>query len=257
MEQEIKEVKKAELKEKFFSAAVSLAAIFLAIQAVNAFIAYEGLGKNTPREIVVSASGNAFAVPDIALMRLGVATEGTDIGKITTENTDKMNKIVSDVKAAGVEDKDIRTASYSLSPMYDYPKGVRVFKGYSLSQQITVKARDFAKIGDILSKSTQDGANLIGDFQFTIEDENSVKQAARADAIQKAKTQAESIARQTGLKLAKLVNVYESSYSSAPDYYNSAKAMDSSGMGAGSAVAEIQPGQQEVSISVNLVYRVQ
>jgi hypothetical protein len=257
MDQEIKEVKKMELKEKTFLAVVCLAAIFLAIQAVSAFIAYEGLGKNTPREIVVSANGSAFIVPDIALMQLGVTTEGFDIGKITAENTDKMNKVISEVKAAGVDEKDIKTTNYSLSPKYDYSRGAQIFKGYTLNQQVTVKVRNFGKIGDILGKATKGGANLIGDFQFTIEDENSAKQLARTDAIQKAKAQAESIVQQTGLKLIKVVNVYENGYSSSvPNYYSSAKAMDSSSAGGGIAVADVQPGQQEVSISINLVYQV-
>ena len=256
MDQETKEVKKTEIREKIFLAVVWLAGIFLAIQAVNSFIAYEGLGKNTPREIVVSASGNAFIIPDIALMQLGVTTEGFDIGKITAENTDKMNKVISGVKTAGVDEKDIKTTNYSLSPKYDYSRGAQIFKGYTLTQQITVKIRNFGKIGDILGKATQSGANLIGNFQFTIEDENSAKQLARTDAIQKAKAQAESIAQQTGLKLVKVVNIYENGYSPVLNSYSSAKAVDSSGMGGGVAVAEIQPGQQEISVSINLVYQV-
>jgi hypothetical protein len=256
MDQEIKEVKKRELPEKVFLAVVCLSVVFLAIQAVNAFIVYEGLGRNNPREIVVSASGQAFIIPDIALMQLGVTTEGFDVGKITAENTDKMNKIIGEVKAAGVEEKDIKTTNYSLSPKYDYSRGARVFKGYTLVQQVTVKVRNFGKIGDILGKATDSGANLIGDFQFTIEDENSAKQSARTDAIQKAKVQAESIAQQTGLKLVKVTNIYENGYSPVSNYYGAAKAMDSSSIGGGAAVAEIQPGQQEVSISVSLVYQV-
>lgn len=256
MEQETKEIKKAEFASKIFIAIVVLAGIFLAIKAVEAFIAYEDLGKNTPREIVVSASGSAFVTPDIALIDLGVTTEGMDIGKITTENTDKMNKIIGEVKASGVAEKDIKTVNYSLSPKYDYVRGVSVFKGYALTQQIAVKVRDFGKIGEVMGKGTQNGANLIGDFQFMIEDENGAMQSARADAIQKAKAQAESIAQQAGIKLDKVVNVYDSGYSPVTNYYSSAKAMDSSGMGTVAAVPQIQAGQQEVSVTINLVYRI-
>jgi uncharacterized protein YggE len=256
MEQETKEIKKAELAPKILLAIVVLAGIFLAIKAVEVFIAYEGLGKNTPREIVVSASGSAFITPDIALIQLGVTTEGMDIGKITTENTDKMNKIIGEVKASGVAEKDIKTVNYSLSPKYDYVKGVSVFKGYTLSQQISVKVRDFGKIGEVMGKGTQNGANLIGNFQFMIEDENGAKQSARADAIQKAKAQAESIAQQAGITLDKVVNVYDGGYYQAPNSYSSAKAMESSGMATDVAVPDIQAGQQEVNVTVNLVYQI-
>lgn len=91
MEQEIQETKKAEFAPKIFIAIVVLAGIFLAIKAADVFVAYEGLAKNAAKEIAVSASGQAFIVPDVALVRLGVTTEGDDIAKITSENTDKMN----------------------------------------------------------------------------------------------------------------------------------------------------------------------
>lgn len=250
------EIKTKDLKEKIFTAVVCFAGIFMAIQAINSFIAYESLSKNAPREITISANGHAFIVPDIALIRLGVTAEGFDIGKITEENTGKMNKIIGEIKTIGVEDKDIKTTNYNLSPRYDYSRGSRIFQGYTLTQQISVKVRDFAKIGDILSRATNSGANLIGDFQFTIEDENSAKQLARADAIQKAKGQAESIAKQSGLSLGKILNIYEGSLYSSSDYAANKAAVEVLGMGGSIEAAEIQPGQQEISVSVSLVYEI-
>ncbi|MDD4625429.1 MAG: SIMPL domain-containing protein [Candidatus Paceibacterota bacterium] len=248
------EIRTKEFKEKIFLAVVWIAGIFLAIQAANFLIDYEKLSQSNMREITVSASGQAFVIPDIALVRLGVTTEGFDIAAITSDNNEKMNKIIGEIKAIGVEEKDIQTTNYSLSPKYDYSRGSRIFKGYTLIQQITVKAREFEKIGDILNKASNNGANLIGDFQFTIEDENSAKQSARADAIQKAKAQAESIAEQSGLKLGKIVNVYEGGYPSSYDYSAKSSA-EVLGMGGGTA-ADIEPGQQEISVSINLVYEI-
>ncbi|MEK9153663.1 MAG: SIMPL domain-containing protein, partial [Patescibacteria group bacterium] len=84
----------------------------------------------------------------------------------------------------GIEQKDLQTINYSLPPQYDYTdKGERVFRGYTLSQEIKVKIRDFAKAGDVLEKATSLGANLAGDLQFTIDDPAIAKAAQTIDQI--------------------------------------------------------------------------
>jgi hypothetical protein len=214
---------------------------------------YQGYG---PREITVSATGKASVAPDIALITLGVTTEGKKVETIVPENTAKMNAILKAVKDLGIEEKDIQTTNYSLSPQYDYLEtGVRIFTGYTLSQQINVKVRDFAKIGNVLEKGTSSGANLIGSLQFSIDDTEKVKELAKKDAIAKAKAQAVLIEKETGLKLGKIKNVYENYYGAPYSY----------GMGGGdtmkeastvSAPPQIQAGEQEITVQINLTYAV-
>jgi len=117
-----------------------------------------------------------------------------------------------------------------------------------------VKVRDFAKIGDVLTKATENGANLIDDFQFTVEDEAKAKQTARTEAIKKAKEKAGQIAKETGLKLGRIVNIYEGFYYNPTA--NLANAKYEMGGGSPSPAADIQPGTQEITVTTSLVYRV-
>ena len=127
-----------------------------------------------PREISITAQGQAISSSDVAVVRVGVKTEGMKIAVVAKENNEKMNAILTALMALGIDKKDIQTINYSLNPQYDYTdKGERVFKGYALSQEIKIKIRDFAKAGDVLEKSTALGANLVGDLQFTIDDPHS------------------------------------------------------------------------------------
>mgnify|MGYP000918023987 CR=1 FL=1 len=174
-----------------------------------------------------------------------------------------MNDIILELKGLDIEAKDIKTTSYYLNPIYDWTeKDGRILRGYQVNQNVTIKIRDLDIIGDAVAKSTEKGANQIGNISFTFDDEFELKNQAREAAIAKAKEKAESIADQTGIKLGKIVNVYENNYISGKGYYTSNAVLESSAYGIGGAGDEslisptIETGQNEVQIEVSLVYEV-
>jgi len=122
-----------------------------------------------------------------------------------------------------------------------------------LEQDVQVKIRNFTKIGDILSQATSKGANLAGDLQFTIDNPEQFKEEARAKAIAQAKANARNLAKESGINLGKIINVYENYYPIA--YNTSIKAMGG-GIPDSAPVPTIQPGQQEIDVTINLTYQV-
>jgi len=250
------ETKQFELSNRLFVVFVILLVGVLGFWTAKVFVDFQSLPNNYPREITVSGEGRTFAVPDIALIQLGVVTEGLKVGDVVRENTEKMNNILKEIKDLGIEEKDIKTTTYNLAPRYEWTEdGKRIFKGYTLTQQINVKIRNFEKIGDVLEKSTEKGANLVGDLQFSIDEPEKVRQEARKEAIEKAKAKASQISTDSGLKLVKLVNVYEDYY---PRTYSDTlyKSLEATGGGEIAAPPEIQPGEQEVTVTIYLTYRV-
>ena len=232
----------------------------------------KSIGLQNQNQVTVSGEGKVYAKPDVALISLGVTTTGKTVADVTKSNTDKMNAVIAAVKALKVDDKDIQTTNYNLTPNYEnttiytpvpmmYPISSGgsvitkpVLKGYSLEQDVQVKIRDFTKIGDILSQATASGANLVGDLQFTIDNPEQFHEQARAEAIKQAKSNAQNLANESGVNLGKLINVYEG-YNPGPIMYNS---MKTTGLAAPEAasVPTIQPGQQEIDVTINLTYQV-
>jgi len=245
------ETKQIDLSHRLFILALVLIIALTISYLAKTALDYRSIPGNQPRELIVSGEGKVYVVPDIATVQLGITTEGMEVSEIVQKNTQEMNTIIQEIKTLGIEEKDIKTTQYSLSPRYDWIKGERVFKGYTITQQITVKIRDFSKIGDVLNAGTKNGANLVGDLQFTIDDPEKVKQQAREEAISQAETKAENIAKASGLKLVKILNVQESSY----PYL-----LKESALGGAEQTPipapEIQPGQQEVTITIYLTYRI-
>ena len=226
---------------------------FLILKTVNNF---QTLPQNYPQEITVSGEGKVFVKPDIATVSLGLKTEAQKSADAVNKNNEKMNAVIKAIKDLGVDEKDIKTSAYNLYQVYDYTEKGRVFKGYSLDQQISVKIRDFGKISDILDKATSGGVNTIGDLQFTVDDLEKAKSEAREKAIKQAKEKALVFINQAGLKIVKLVNISEGDFGECSlDCHTPLYGIE--GVANKTSVApQVQPGQSEINTTVYLTYRV-
>ncbi len=247
-----------EFKKLEFSNRLFIVFLILVLGILGFFVAstvFKFRSIDYPREITITTEGRVFAKPDIALARLGVTSEGMEVKIVIKENTEKMNAVLKEIRNLGIEEKDIQTIRYNLTPRYEWIKeGQRIFKGYVLEQEVRVKIRNFEKIGEVIEKATEKGANIVGDLFFTIDDLEAVREKAREEAIKRAMDKANKMAAQTGIRLGKLVNVYE-------DYhypvYPIGMMKNYGGLETGVPTApEIQPGEQEVTVRINLGYRV-
>lgn len=208
-----------------------------------------------------TGEGRVFAKPDIAQIQLAVRTDrAKDAVTAVKNNTEKINAVIKKLKDLEIKEKDIKTTAYQLNPEYDYPANVgrQVLAGYSVYQEVTVKIRNLDNVGKVIEQVTSEGANQITGPTFTIDDLSEVNKQARAEAIVKAKEQANSAASMSGLRLGKLVGVYEEpGRDGYPPVYSYTKTMDSAiGMGGDLPAPEIQTGENEVILRVTLTYQV-
>jgi uncharacterized protein YggE len=227
----------------------------------------ESIQPSSFRSFSVSGDGKVVAVPDVAQFSFSVVTEGgKDVGSLQNQNTVSVNKAIDFVKSQGVDAKDIKTQGYNISPRYQYysctnpessvrPCPPAEIVGYTISQDVRVKIRDFTKIGSILGGVVEAGANTVSQLQFTIDDPDAAKSEARAEAIEKAKAKAKEIAKAGGFGIGRLLEIYESS--GAQPYY--AYGMGGADMAVKSAAApapSIEPGSQDVTVTVTLRYEI-
>jgi uncharacterized protein YggE len=224
-------------------------------------------GKNVPTvdTISVNATGEVYVKPDLALATFSVVNESKSVEEAMKKNTESMNAIIDFVKKTGVEEKDLKTTNFSISPRYEwnelsaysyYPTGKRVLVGYEITQSLEVKIRDLSKIGEIIQGATEFGANQVGDLQFTVDDYESVKTQAREEAITKAKAKAKELSSQLGVELEKIKSFSDTS--DVPRYYGFAEKSSSAiGLGGGDVVPQIQTGENKVSVTVYITYEIE
>ncbi len=208
------------------------------------------------RSFMVSGNGKAMGIPDVAQFSFGVITEGgKDIGSLQAENSKKGNAVIGFVKSKGVESKDIQTQSYNIEPRYQNAYCPRISEncptpeiiGYAVSQTVSVKIRDFSKIGDILSGVVEKGANSVSQLSFKIDDPASLQNEAREKAIVKAKEDALATAKAGKFRLGRLISISQGNSFPQPLYYSAAE----------KSAAAIEPGSQELNVTVALTYEIQ
>jgi hypothetical protein len=246
-------------KTNYLAAVAAVMMLFFAFSAVSFVTSYErSIAPSSYRSFSVGGEGKAVAVPDIAKFDFGVITEGgKDIVALQEENTVKVNKIIEFAKSEAIDTKDIKTEIYNLEPRYTecYERGCppRQIIGYRITQRVSIKVRDFSKIGALISGATAKGANSVSDISFTIDDETKPKNEARSEAIARAKEKAIMIAKEGGFKLGKLLSIEEAGgalpiYGVGLEY--APRLMKAA------AAPTIEPGSQDVIVNVVLKYEI-
>jgi len=206
--------------------------------------------------IVVSDSAEVYAKPDLALISFSVLTEKKTVAQAMTENTKQMNSVIDSIKEAGVEKEDLKTVNFNIYPRYDYIEigDKRVLVGYEITQSLQIKIRDLDKIGEIIQKATDAGANQVSSLQFTIDNQDELREQVRKEAIDKTKDKAKKLADQLGVSLGRIIDFNEGSQ--LPNYdYMMEKTV---GIGGGGAIEalQIEIGQNKIEVTVSIIYEI-
>lgn len=229
-----------------------LLAIFLAFKSWEVFQDLR-LPRFDRPSISITGEGKVFAKPDIARINLAVSVDRPSVAEAQERTTELINRAVSVIKEKGVDEKDIKTTSYSINPRYDYPDGRQILRGYEVTQNLEVKVRDLTKIGEILAAASEAGANQIGGLSFTTEDPESLQAEARDRAIEDAKKKAQELASKLGVKLGKVVGFFESGGFPPPiPYFGEAAGKGGDGR---AIVPEIPVGENEIVVNVTITYQ--
>jgi len=206
----------------------------------------------------ISVWGNAeiWVKPDLALIDLGIVTEGKSVSEAMEKNSVKMNAVIEAIKSQGIEEKDLKTTGFNIHPLYEWIKkeiieGKRVLVGYEVVQTLQVKIRDLSKVSNVIQVAAENGINQVEDLRFTIDKQEDLQSKARKEAIEKAKLKAREIAGQLGVKLKRITDYNENIF--LPRFYSVEKSVQNE-MG---KAPLIQPGENKIEANVNLIYEIE
>lgn len=203
-------------------------------------------------QISVSATGESLVAPDLASVSAGVVTQGKAAADAMQSNATLMSAIFEQLDDAKIERKNIQTSQLSLQPRYDYSnRQAPRISGYEARNTVTVKTENLEQVGPMIDALIKAGLNNINQVQFSVKDPKSARSIARLGAIKEAREKAQNMAKAAGVELGNLQSLSESSgYNPQPQYR-----METS-MTADSASTPVAPGQQTLSVTVNMVYAI-
>jgi uncharacterized protein len=199
------------------------------------------------RTITVTGHGEASGIPDVAELSIGVSSRAKSAADALSAMSDRANKLMNVIKDSGVADKDVQTVGLSLQPTTDNAGQIT---GYEASTSVVAQIRDISKVGpsiDAASKQVGDDVRLDG-VSFSISDTGPLVSAARADAVKRARAQAEDLAKAAGVQLGDVQSISEGSTATPVAF--------AAGDAARATSVPVQPGSQSVSVDVTMVFAV-
>src|SRR3954462_6958585 len=170
--------------------------------------------------IVMDGEGSVRVRPDAARIRVGVVTESASANEVAQENATRMSSVVEAIKKAvgdSAPSVEIRTEAVSLAPIYSADQGAsgrpQKITGYRATNDVRVLVRDLEKrsalVPSIIEQANTAGANEISGPEFLVCNDAKPLVEARVNAVENARTKAETYAKALNVRLGRVLTVTE------------------------------------------------
>lgn len=169
----------------------ALCLVFLCVFALPALAQQNEQTKFITDALVVQANGTFEAEPDLATLTFDITSQDKDLTQAYTKATQSMQQIVAVAEKNGLTKQEVSTGVLTLTPSDDVGHNKKP-KWYFVQGQVVLKVHDFTKIGAILNDSVENGLANFRSLEYSLENEESAKARAAADAMHNAIERAEA-----------------------------------------------------------------
>ncbi len=211
-------------------------------------------GGSAMQTITVQGVAEKFGKPSIARINIGVITQGATLKEAQELNTPKVDAVLAELKAQGIEEKDIQTDGYYVNPRYDPETWSKVI-GYEVNHGLRVTIRNIDNAGTVLDAVIAKGANTSQGitFDLTEEEKDTLYKEAMKDAVTHGEGNAKVLAEAIGKSIGEPLRIIEGGAPNVEPLYEYAKGRDMAATEA-SAATSFSPGQLSVRATVTLMY---
>jgi len=204
----------------------------------------------TGGKITVTGTGTVSGTPDQLVLSMGVQTSASSVSTALRQANEAATRVIHSLKAAGVRGSDIQTSGLSIQP--NYSSSSQVPTGYGVSEQLTATLPHLAKAGSQIQAAVTAGGNAttVDGVSLNLTDTSTLLARARAAAIKDAQAKASQFAKALGRSLGAVISVSDQSSVPYPIFAPGAAASASAGR------VPVQPGKQQVSVQITVVYAI-
>ncbi|KMO13749.1 hypothetical protein SQ03_21150 [Methylobacterium platani JCM 14648] len=211
-----------------------------------------------PGRISVIGRASREVAPDFATVEVAVESRGATPAAALDQNSAAARKVAELAGEFGIKGPDLATAAVSLRPL---AKTVRdpggemrdVPDGYQATNAVSLRVRDLTRLGALMRRMIDGGADRIGGVSFGLADPGQAENAVRADAVRDARRQAETLAEAAGTRLGRIESLVS------PPREGAAVPMHARSFAAkaapGGVAVPIEPGTLTVEAVVEATYQ--
>jgi len=208
-----------------------------------------------PNTVFVGADGKFETAPDTALIQFNITAQA-ESAKAAYDQAAKSAETTRQVlRTNGIDPKTAEIGFFSVNPMYDWKNPKRKVIGYQVTTSVSLKLKDFSKIGAITQQLADADVSESQSLSYTLDNIDEAKTKAVADAYRRARASAQSLATAAGRSLGELsyasVDTAENIRIYAPMQRKGGPMM---AMEAVAPTAEFTPQQVTVTAHVNAMF---
>ena len=185
------------MKHYLISIAVCLMASVCAAQDHSALAAM-------PNSVYVGADGKYESAPDTAEIQFNISAQESSSQEAYQHASKDTEQVRQVLHANGIEAKAANISSLSVQPMYDWKNAKQKVVGYRVTADVTLKLKDFSKIGPITQQIADANVGGQQSLNYTLENIDEAKNKAVEDAYRRARNSAETVSRASGRTLGEL-----------------------------------------------------
>ena len=156
-----------------------------------------------PNTVYVGAEGRFESAPDTAQIQFNVFAQENTSQAAYQEASKNVEQVRQVLRANGIDPKAANIGFLSVQPVYEYRPKQRVI-GYRVTTDVTLKMKDFAKVGPITQQLADANVSETQTLSYTLENIDEAKNKAVEDAYRRAHNSAETLARASGRTLGEL-----------------------------------------------------
>jgi len=197
----------------------ALALLALCILTTPSFAQEHPAVTALPNSVYVGADGKFESAPDTALLQFRISVQEDAAQKAYEHASKDAEQVRQVLRANGIEPKAANVGFLSVQPVYEWKPKQKVI-GYRVTTDVTLKLKDFSKIGPITQQLADANVSETQTLNYTLETIDEAKNKAVEDAYRRARNSADAIARASGRTLGELsyasVDTFENQRSPIP-----------------------------------------
>ncbi|MFD3447884.1 SIMPL domain-containing protein [Microbacteriaceae bacterium 4G12] len=198
-------------------------------------------------KLAVQGEGIIKVKPDVVSLTIGVMTENENVKAAQEENATRTNALLAALKNLQIEDSDIRTLSYTITPIQEYVDGKPHLRGYRVEHLYDINVLNVQKAGEVYEAALQAGANIARNLSFRVSNAHMYYKQALTQAIHHAQEKARIVGNTLGVTMNLVpVSIKEEQTVSPHEsiaYESFAK-----------TVPPIQPGEQNIIVTISALF---
>jgi uncharacterized protein YggE len=208
-----------------------------------------------PNSIYVGADGKFESAPDTAVIQFNISVQESTSQKAYEHASKEAEQVRQALRDNGIEPKAATVGFFSVQPAYEWNSGKQKLIGYRVTTDVTLKLKDFSKIGSITQQLADADVSETQTVNYTLENIDEAKNKAVEDAYRRARNSANALARASGRTVGELsyasIDTFENQHLPVP---RMARAMAAKAEPAPAPTEEFTPQTVTVTAHVNALF---